>query len=297
VKNGLDRRGEALSKAVARFLRRRARAGTRTETIPWQADYFGLERVQRFRRSNAAERESALAGCAAALLDESWKIERSGIVFCAKMVLLAESSEEKRLFALIGADEATHSAWLEPWIADAAMDVGPFNRFITSLVETGGAQPLTYLLQVVLEGFGVAHYSGLAAACRDEALAATLAAMAQDEALHHGAGLAAFSAARLSAPERRFVSEAASDFLRMMRSGPQSVVAALDRVVGVGSAGDAAQVFEELNFGPAAKDKLQRLRRLMAQPGMEWLIEDLDRGGAFAPCDAAQCAAVYVGAR
>lgn len=292
-----DEREQALNKAAARFVRRRMTAGAPAGSIPWDARYFGLQRVESFSKADAASQASVLSGCAAALLNESSMIERSGVAFCAKMVLLVESIEEKRLFALIGADEATHSAWLEPWIVNATADADPFNRFITGLVETGSAQPLTYLLQVVLEGFGIVHYSGLAAQCRDPALAAALAAMAQDEALHHGAGLAAFSAAWLGAPEKAFVSEAAYAFLQMIRSGPQSVVAAVDCAVGVDSVADAATLFEELDCMRSSAAKLERLQRLMAQPGMEWLIDELDRKGAFVPCTPAQCAQIYVGAR
>lgn len=290
-------RDEALKKASTRLVRRREPAGTPSGAVPWSAEFLGLRRVGQFAKAPGATQEAVLAGCAAALLDESWMIERSGIVFCAKMVLLAESSEEKRLFALIGADEATHSAWLEPWITRSGQESDPFNRFITGLVEAGSAQPLAYLLQVVLEGFGIVHYSGLASECRDVALASSLAAMAQDEALHHAAGLAAFRAERLSAAEKSFLSEGAHVFLQMIRSGPQAVVAALDRSAGLGSAADAARVFGELDAEQVGATKLARLRRLMAQPGMEWLVDELDGKGVFVPCTASQCAQIYAGTR
>lgn len=292
-----DRRVLELNKVAARFLRRRAPAGVPTGNTLWDATFFGLQHVDCFDKTSVAGQASVLAGCAAALLSESLMIERSGVVFCAKMVQLAERVEERRLFALIGADEATHSVWLEPWLADDAPQVDPFNRFITGMVETGSAQPLTYLLQVVLEGFGIVHYSNLAAACHDPALAATLATMAQDEALHHGAGLAAFSVRRLGAPERTFLSEATYTFLQMIRAGPQSVVAAVDHVLGINSLAEATSVFEELICAKTSAAKLERLRRLMAQPGMAPLIVELEDKGAFDPCTPAQCAQIYFSAR
>jgi len=298
VTQSVDDREDALRRAGERFLRRRGLPeASRGDASPWSAGFFGLERVARFRDAGADAQRALLDGCAANLLVESWFIERCGVTFCAKMTLLAESLEEQRVFALIGADEATHSAWLEPWIADRHGEPDPFNRFIAGLVEAGGAQPLAFLLQVVLEGFGIVHYSGLAAACVDASLAAALKRIAQDEAMHHAAGLAAFRAGRLSAPERRFLSEGAHAFLGMIRNGPQAVVAALDRAIGVGDQSDVAGVFEDLGTEAASAAKLGQLRRLMAQPGMDWLIGELEQKGVFAPCTAMECARVYAGAR
>jgi len=292
-----DERDEALRRAAERFLRRRGLPERRDEGAPWSPGFFGLERVARFREGSAGARRSVLEGCAASLLAESWFIERCGVTFCAKMTLLAETLDEKRLFALVGADEATHSAWLEPWIADRKGEADPFNRFIAGLVDTGGAQPLVFLMQVVLEGFGIVHYGGLGAACLDPALAATLKQMAQDEAMHHAAGLAVFHAKRLSAPDRRFLAESAHAFLEMIRNGPQAVVGALDRAIGIEDRSDAAGVFENLGTEAASAEKLGQLRRLMARPDMDWLIDELEQKGLFTPCTPAECSRVYVAAR
>ena len=294
----VDDREEALRRAEERFLRRRGLPETRRgDAPPWNAAFFRVERVARFRNANAGARRAVLEACAAGLLAESWFIERCGVTFCAKMTLLSQSLEEQRAYALIGADEATHSAWLEPWIADRDGEADPFNRFIVGLVEAGSAQPLAFLLQVVLEGFGIVHYTDLAAACLDAPLAATLRRMARDEAMHHAVGLAAFRSERLSVPERRFLAEGAHAFLEMIRNGPQAVVAALDRVIGEGDQADATHVFEDLGAEAASAAKLAQLRRLMAQPGMDWLIDEFERKGVFAPCTAAECARVYAVAR
>ncbi|HYR33663.1 MAG TPA: ferritin-like domain-containing protein [Burkholderiales bacterium] len=287
-----------MRRAAERLMRRDAPpASSPQTTVPWDAQFFGLPRSARFRSAGQAEQRAVIEDCAAELLSESWFIERSGVVYCARMTFAADADDERRLFALIGADEATHSAWLEPWIRDRAASADPFSRLIAGLVDAGGTQPLAYLLQIVLEGFGIAHYANLAAGCRDEALAAVLKRMAQDEAAHHAAGLAAFSAARLGDAERRFLADASYAFLQMIRIGPQAVVGALDRHVGIGGEALIAGVFEDLDAGAAADAKLRHLRRLFAQPGMESLVDELEQKGAFSPCTAAQCAAVYTGAR
>jgi hypothetical protein len=279
----------ALRRVADRLLHRHGAVPVRPGDEPaWEAEFFGLQRVAQYREADARERRGVLSECAAALLAESWFIERTGLVFCARMNLLAQDDDERRVYALIGADEAKHSAWLEPWIESREAD--PFGRFIAGLVECGGAQPLAYLLQVVLEGFGIAHYSRLAAHCRHPALGQALRRMAQDEALHHAAGLAAFGAGRLSVEERRFVAEGACAFLQMVRCGPQAVAAALEGQLAMDI---RPSVFTDLEGQGVTVAKLDRLRRLMAQPGMAWLIDELDAKGVFTPCSAQQCAQIY----
>ncbi len=282
-------RTEALRRSADRLARRRTKAAAPDGNTPlWDASFFGLDRVARFRDANIVTQLAVLEGCAAGLLAESLRIERCGIDYCARMTLSAEGDDERRMFALIGADEALHASWLAPWIEAMAPQQDPFSRFIAGLAEAGNPQPLAYLLQVVLEGFGIAHYSALATHCCDTGLAATFKRMTQDEALHYAGGLAAFRAEHLTDVYRHFLEEAAYTFLQMIRCGPQGVVAAVDRGIGVRDQGDTASVFSALNSEAASAEKLSQLRRLMAQPGMEWLVDTLDRGGLFVPCTAVE---------
>jgi hypothetical protein len=293
-----NERADDLRRVVQRLARRRAGAGAPDGAMPlWDAAYFGLDRIARFQSTDVHSQQGVLDACARALLAESWRIERCGIEYCARMTLAAEGDDERAMFALIGADEALHASWLAPWIEKAVPDPDPFSGYVAGLAEAGNPQPLAYLLQVVLEGFGIGHYGTLSAHCRDAGLAATFANMQQDEALHHAGGLAAFRPDRLTASDRRFLEDATYAFLQMIRCGPQSVVAALDRSIGLSNPGDTIDVFSALDAQAVSAQTLARLRRLMLQPGMEWLIEALDNGGVFEPCSAADCAQIYLSSR
>ena len=83
----------------------------------------------------------------------------------------------------------------------------------------------------------------------------------------------------------------------MIRCGPQAVVAALDKGIGLGDQSDVAATFAAIDAGAAGAAKLARLRRLMAQPGMVWLVDRLATGGLFAPCPAPDCARIYTASR
>ena len=259
----------------------------------WEAETFQLDRVRVFRQASASRKGAVLAACAHNLLAEAWCIEERGITYCSAMVGQAESNAEREMFARIGADETRHAACLAPWLLRPP-ETDPFNRFIDGLLEAGTPQSLSFLLQVVLEGFGITHYQSLAAGCRDVALAQTLGRLALDEALHHAGGLLVFQPERLTTAERRFIIDGAHAFLQMIRVGPQAVVGALAQQVGASAIGELTGVFAALDSQATAAAKLERLRKLMAQPGMTWLVEQLDAGGAFAPCTPAQCARQYL---
>lgn len=284
---------DGLAAAAARLLRRRALPGTPDgNRPPWPAAQFGLDTVPLYTQAGEAAQRDVLDRCAQGLLREAWLIERGGMEFCARMVLASQDMQQRALYSLIGADEASHYAWLQPWLPQLPPS-DPFNDFLDHCVRTAAPQSLAYLLQVVLEGFGIVHYAGLASGCRDAALSATLRRMAEDEALHHAAGLAVFDYRRLGAAERAFLLDASYTFLQMLRSGPQAVVAALDQALGGIDAAALPGLFEALELQRTGAEKLARLRRLMSQPGMENLVDALAQRRAFEPASADEATQVY----
>lgn len=284
----------AMKRHVARFARPpHAQPAPDGATPLWAAGTFQLDRVPAFRQASDAEKAAVLAACAHNLLAEAWCIEQRGISYCAAMARRAESNEEHELFVQIGADETRHAAWLAPWLFPPP-ETDPFNRFIDGLLEAGTPQPLSFLLQVVLEGFGITHYQSLAAECRDTALTQTLRRLAVDEALHHAGGLLVFEPSRLTAAERHFVADGANAFLQMIRVGPQAVVSALARQLGAHTIGELTRMFTALDSQAITAVKLARLRKLMAQPGMTWLVARLEVAGAFTPCTPVQCARQFL---
>ncbi|WP_313920535.1 ferritin-like domain-containing protein [Tahibacter sp.] len=279
--------------AANRMLRRRALPGTPDGTAPpWPAAQFGLDAVPVYVRADESVQRAVLDRCAQGLLRESWLIERGGMEFCARMVLASDDAAQRALYSHIGADEAAHYAWLQPWLPPLTPS-DPFNDFVDDCVRTAGPQSLAYLMQVVLEGFGIVHYAGLASACLDAALADTLRRMAEDEALHHAAGLAVFDYRRLGTAERAFLLDASYTFLQMMRSGPHAVVAALDQALGGLDANALPGLFDALGAAHGSTGKLARLRRLMGQPGMENLVDALAQRRAFEPAGSDEAAQIY----
>ena len=282
------------ARVVDGFARRRALdpGSPGTGHAHWDARFFGLQALAPFKCAAPEIQQQVLDACGEGLLWESWYIEQGGIALCARMALHAEDLATRTVYALIGADEAIHAHWIWAWLARTSPRApDSFNRFIAALVETGEPQALCYLLQIVLEGFGIQHYRILAEGCREPALAQTLRSMMADEGLHHAGGLALFHPERLSARARGLVLDAAAQLTQMIRIGPQAVVSNVMRITG---ASDPAVLFEALNCEAASNTKLGVLRALFEQPGMQWLTTELERLRLFVPCSSAECAQVFV---
>lgn len=290
---------ERVNRVVDGFARRRAPSATDAAcgNAHWDAAFYGLDRVPGFSGADPAIRRQVLDGCGEHLLWESYYIEQCGIAFCARMVLLAEDVPTRKLYSLIGADEATHEHWLAGWLQhSASRPPDPFNLFVAALVESGEPQPLSYVLQVVLEGFGIQHYRSLAQGCREPALTTTLRTMMSDEGTHHAGGVAAFDAGRLDRNGRTFALEATSRLLELIRIGPQAVVAVLARAAGGLDGIRVERLFHELDCEAGSAAKLAALRKLIAQPGMDWLVQELERLRLFTPCSPVECARAFASA-
>lgn len=264
----------------------------------WDAEYFGLENVKLFQESRPEEQREMLRLCSRGLLEEAYFVEKAGTGYMAKMVLLAESTEERMLYSLFSAEEATHLAWIRQFLPEepVATEDG-FLRFLSDLAESEDKALLLFAIQVVLEGWGLSHYRSISRSCRDRSLAEVLAAVLQDEARHHSTGVILFDRSNVSATSRDAIVETLSLFLGMVQAGPQRVVAAVDKVKGHLSYAQKVKLFKVLDTETHSSDRLATLRSLMlksaiASPVPGKIVWELEERGAFQPFPASKCAAL-----
>jgi hypothetical protein len=232
--------------------------------------------------------------CSVGLLAEAYFIEKAGLGYCAKLVLLSETTEERMAFSLLAADEATHLELMGRFVDGPRLDPGgdPFLGLLAELVETGDKQTLILLLQVVLEGWGLTHYRRLQRGAADRGLQAAFGAILRDEPLHHATGKALFQPEAMGRGERAFAVDAMARFLHMVRVGPQRVVAALEAGCGGLTRAQRVRVFEELRTEEGSSEKLGLLRALMVGTAPAGFVETLDAQGAFTPFRPEVCADV-----
>ncbi|QNM94776.1 ferritin-like domain-containing protein [Chitinimonas koreensis] len=261
----------------------------------WPAAFFRLDRSAWWPGADAAGRAALLSRCAAGLLVEALGIERTAMDYCAGRVLASADPLEKQVYAFTAADEARHYHWLATLAGDALCAAPPdaFTRFLQRLVAEGSPHAQSYLLQVILEGWGIHHYQRLAAHATDARLAAAMAGIAQDEALHYAAGVAHFDAGRLDAADRALVRAALAELCTMLACGPLAVLGALETAAGGFGAAERIEAFEALFDREATQAKLDQLARYVAHGGMEGEAAALAAGGLLRPLPAESCLALY----
>ncbi|CAN5555351.1 hypothetical protein BH10CYA1_BH10CYA1_25510 [soil metagenome] len=265
----------------------------------WSADWWGLSSSSVFAKFTVEKQNEVLSRCNRSLLTEAYFIEKSGLAYSAKMVLTAKSTDEAQLFALIGADEAKHLAWIEPYLSTDAKQLphGHFLSFLSNLIEEYPPRLLVYLVQIILEGWGLDHYSRLSKNCMQPELAKIFAAILKDEALHHRSGALLFDATQFSKSDYSLVEDALQHYSLMVRVGPQAALAVVDEVAGGLSDQELQEVLIALRHQEETPRKLSLLTQLMNQPLVDQVVETLAAKQCFLPASLREAVDCFVSSR
>lgn len=249
----------------------------------WTAAHHGLHRVSAFLAAPPSAQQRVLARLSHDLLAEAWHIEAAGIAYAARRIELAATLEERAVYALIAADEARHLHAVAAWLPDGAGPPSAFHALLAEIVTTAPPAAAVLIVQVLLEGWGMRHYTALADACVDSALAAMLRAIVADECRHHGTGLLLTHQRGLPAEELDATLSLLRRFLAMVRVGPLGVLAALEMEVGPMSVSERIAVLRELRGEDHAADRLRLLRGLLSSTPLQPVRDALDAAGLFSP--------------
>mgnify|MGYP001791276357 FL=1 len=251
-------------------------------SIYWEASYFSLDRVSIFSAASPLEQQQILHQLNQELLQESLSIEQAGVGYMAKMVLMAENAQERMLYSLFAADETTHLALLLPYGTPYAHPSDPFLQLLSVIVDSADKAVLLFVLQVVLEGWGLTHYRQLARGCCDRTLKSLFQSFLQAEARHHGTGITLFNQTDLSVSSQAAIVDCLATFLQMVRVGPQRVLGAIATHIGPLSRPQRIRVLRQLNTAGHAHQRLQLLRSLMFSASHD-IVERLEHQGLFSP--------------
>ena len=258
----------------------------------WDATYFGLQKVKCFREAAPELQKQILQIANRDLLEEIYWVEQAGVGYMAKMVTLSQTHEERILYGLFTADEATHLAAIQQFLGDEPVFRGDgFLSYMGKLLESSDRALLMTLVQVVLEGWGLTHYRSLARHCRNPQLATTLQGFLEAESRHHALGTIQIQSYREYKDESlENIRAALSDFLYMVRVGPQRLLGAIAKVLGYMSTTQRVKILEELETEQSSNTRLQLLRSLMVGTVPDSILQSLEEQGSFQAYPANQCA-------
>jgi len=261
-------------------------------TLPyWNAEFFNLNQVRIFQEARNFEQSAILEIVDRSLLEEAYHIENAGVGYMAKMALLAETIEERMLYGLFAADEATHLSQICSFFPKIALTSHQDN-FLSLLAEVVAGTDKTvllFVLQVVLEGWGLSHYRRLAKECLHPGLAEVFSSFLDAEARHHATGSLLFEEISIAKSSQTLIIEILANFLMMVQVGPQNVLNAIAQVKGHLSRSQKIQILEELDTETHSGTRLQLLRSLMQGKSADAIVQALDDRGAFVPLPAHQC--------
>lgn len=288
----------ALNKIIRGSIKRKGRTGHVDEpcnTFAWPATLFFLNHSRLFKKLSSEDQHQVIKACNDFILSESYFIEKAGLAYCAKMILLAETTEIRQMYGLIASDESVHLQWLLPYVPESlrTSPQGQFIHAITQMIEQCNANTLYFLVQTILEGWGVSYYKTLAANCQLPMLQQTLLDIVKDEAVHHKTGKALFNPEKITRNDEIHLYDGMKCYADILKLSTQNIVKCVENVIGTLSFQQRIELFEDLESEMTAKIKLALLKDLMQHPKLDKFLARLEEEGYFTPYSAKACAEIY----
>ncbi|MEB3163004.1 MAG: ferritin-like domain-containing protein [Prochlorothrix sp.] len=253
----------------------------------WNAAYFGLDRIRYVRAATPEQQTQILQKANQDILEEIYWVELAGVGYMSKMSLLAETRQERSLYGLFAADEATHLSQIQPVLGyEPQFGNDGFLCYLEQVLESGDRLLLMVLVQVILEGWGLSHYRSLAQACQVPSLSNLLREFLQAEARHHALGVTqvktqlktqpSYSAQSLTAIE-----ETLRQFLHHVQGGPQRLLTTIEQTLGHLSKPQKIHILEDIDTLTHSNQRLAILRSLLTGVIPPALLQTLSDQGAF----------------
>lgn len=260
----------------------RARGGVTQNIRPnknfWGPSFFALDKVGCFCRAQEGVQNNIIEEMCQSLLEEAYYIERIGISFCAKMTLLADRLEERKLYSFFASDEAMHLELISSQMKfeRRKSETQPFLKFLANVVENGNRMSLIYVVQILLEGWGIFHYNRLAKGCRDLPMKKILMQILRDETRHHGSGLALFDENEMTKEEFEENLEILVTFFEMVKAGPTRLMNCLEKYLGPLTKTEGNKVLNELNAEQTIHQSTAYLLNLISTKKSQGLVNTLN---------------------
>ena len=160
---------------------------------------------------------------------------------------------------------------------------------LASLIEEGDRESLVFIIQVILEGWGLTHYRSLAQGCQSEDFTEVLKGIIRDEARHHGSGVILCRDRGLPEQSHSYVNDILSTFFYMVQLGPQAVIESVDKATGGLTRAQKIELFNELGGEEESQKRLDLLKGLMQEDGFMKVSDFLDSKGHFKALKAEDC--------
>ncbi len=250
--------------------------------ILWGEERYQLERASSFRKLKQVQKDNIYTHLSRSNLALSWYIERSGHNYGAKMILLSDTQEEKSLYALFVAEEAIHQREFEhfmDFVPDPNLYWHPLLDPLAEAIREAERETCLYVIQVLLEGFGIGLYTSLKENCRLPELQRVYTRIINDEAKHHGSGVILTHSLTPNDLVKDQVFEYTRKFIQALKSADM-MGKTLQREKKLTNK-ERTNFYEEIEYEKFINLRLLKLRSMLQKVDNWDLIDRLEKNNVF----------------
>ncbi len=260
-----------------------SKKGMSVPKVLWGAERYGLQNTKAFNALSESKKLAYLERMTELNLALSAFIETSGHNYGAKMILLSETLEEKSTYALFASDEAVHLREFQNFMNfdyNLQSHFHPMLKPLAEVIRDGSKTSLVFVIQVLLEGFGMGHYNGLKETCLFDPLKATYDQILKDEARHHGTGIILAKEETPSKEDEEQIFEYTRDFINAMQSAHwlSQVFSDVGEEL---SKAQQSQLWSDLNFEKILQQRILKLKDMLSKVDSFNLIDRLEKSNVF----------------
>jgi hypothetical protein len=259
---------------------------TQKQNHYWDAKAQGLEQTTLYSKLSEEQKLKLLSILTDYRLELAWYIEKTGMNFCGKMILLSDTYHEKSIYGLMAYDETVHQRDIEHFLKSYPQKnliiqhplLNCLNQGIQASKETS-----VFVLQVLLEGFGMSYYGQLRDTCCDDEFKKVMDRILKDEARHHGSGVVLFETAKLNQFIKDEIFETTMEFIKALH-GIGWILPAFAEATGYDlTKSEKELLLNEMNWNAGLQNRLKKMKEMIAQSDRMDLISRLEKQNAFDP--------------
>jgi rubrerythrin len=250
----------------------------------WGEQQYNLKDSSLYKSLDKTTQNKILSEFGLHTLCTSYYIEKLAVSFCAKMVMLAESMEEKALYSIIGAEEAEH--WLEfkNLLVDSPEDTDYQSPFIDALqdcIEKSDRLTSMFMAQNLLEGFGLIHYGHLRDTTTNETLKAVFTKIVEDEGRHHGSSIVLFQNCKAESFDRNDLITRADFIIRCIKSPKRHIIKTLKNHCPDMTSQDEETLIKEINLKKQVEFRTKAIYQMVKKSNAHGILDSLEEMGSF----------------
>lgn len=249
-----------------------------TDNKIWNADSFGIQNTELFNNLKEDQQDSLIKKLSFDRLEEAYHVEHYGMSFASKMSLMAKNLQEQQLYCVVASEEASHLKMVYALLGEQKKEIctNGFSDFLKEVIYAGDRELLIFIVQVLLEGWGLDHYKILGDTALDKDVQSIFYQIVKDESAHHGSGVVLFNEKDLSHTQINRIVDYMKVFLEMIQVGPASLLSSVEKTINSDLSQNQRETFlREINAEAETQRKMNLIIKLMQHSKASLIMEKL----------------------